>query len=156
MDIKKCSEPYQLERYSFLWSQARLIIAAVALFIGGIPPVLAFNPIPAFYGVLRALLVVAWIISGTASGYMLYRWNSLYGWNSGQRTLFGGKAPLDTAAFFVSVVSGLNLGIAGLLGTNIGMSISSNRFIFAITALLYLASAVYLFRRWNAAGQKVF
>ena len=150
MDFKKLTKPDKLERCSFLWSQARLIIAAIALFLGGIPPVLAFNPIPALYSPLSSLLTLAWIISGAASAYLLYRWNA------NKQKIFGGKAPLDTAAFFVSVATGINLGITGLIGTNIGMAISSNRVIFVIVALLYLAATAHLFQRWNASKQKIF
>jgi uncharacterized membrane protein YuzA (DUF378 family) len=81
---------------------------------------------------------------------MLYRWNL-----SGQR-LFGGKEQYDMYAFFVSVVSGINLGLVGLLGQNIGMSISSNKTVFMVAGLLYLASAWHLHKRWNASGKRIF
>jgi hypothetical protein len=144
MDIKEHAHPDKLEEYSFLWSEARLLIAAIALLIGGRPPLLLV--LPTLYGVLT----LAWLMSGVASGYLLYRWNA------GGQKLFGGKAPLDTAAFFVSVVSGINLGLAGLIGRNIGISISSNYFVFIVVALLYLASAYHLYTRWNASGKKLF
>ena len=64
-----------LERNSFLWSEVRLIIAAVALFLGGLPPIYLVLPIPALFGFVRILLVLAWIVSGVASGYLLYRWH---------------------------------------------------------------------------------
>ncbi len=150
MNFKEYSQPHLLERYSFLWSEARLIVAAIALFLGGVPVLRALVPVPALSGIVGLVLTLAWIISGAASVYLLYRWNS------NQKMLFGGKAPLDTAAFFVSVVSGINLGLTGLLGTNIGMSIISNYVVFVIVALIYLATTVYLYRRWNASGQKIF
>ena len=59
-------------------------------------------------------------------------------------------------AFFVSVVSGINLGLAGLIGTNIGMQISSNRAIFVLVGLLYVVAAYHLYQRWNANKQKLF
>lgn len=149
MNLEEHTRPDRLERYSFLWSEVRLLIAAVALFIGGVPPVLKFLPIPALYGLVGSLLTLAWIISGIASAYLLWRWYKT-------RTLFGGKETLDTVAFFVMVVSGFNLGITGLLGTNIGMSISSNYVAFIIVGLLYLAAAYHLFRRFKAFGQRVF
>jgi len=150
MDIKEHTTPEKLERYSFLWSEARLVIAAVALFLGGIPPVIAFNPIPALYGLVSSLLTLAWIISGVVSCYLFYRWNE------NGKMLFGAKEGLDTATFFVNIVSGFNLGLAGLIGRNIGMSISSNYLVFVAVGLLYLASFAHLYRRWHARGQKVF
>jgi uncharacterized membrane protein YuzA (DUF378 family) len=58
--------------------------------------------------------------------------------------------------FFISIVSGLNLGIAGLLANNIGMSISSNRFVFIIVGILYLFAARHLFLRWKESENKMF
>ena len=150
MTTQDFTQPAQLERYSFLWSQARLLIAAVALFIGGVPPVLAYNPIPGLYGLVSSLLTLSWIISGVAALYLAYRWNANH------QMLFGGKAQRDTIAFFISVVSGINLGLTGVLGNNIGMSITSNQFVFIIVGLLYLATAYHLQQRWNTSGQKIF
>ena len=151
MDIKEYTKPDKLERYSFLWSEVRLFIASIALFLGGVPPVLKiFSSSSGLYGLVSSLLTISWIISGLASAYLLYRWYS------GQRRLFGEKKPLDTTAFFVMVITGFNLGFAGLVGTNIGMSITSNYIIFVITGLLYLGSAMHLFSRWKASGQKIF
>jgi len=148
MDIKKHTNPDNLEKYSFLWSEVRLVIAAVALFLGGFPPVLKITPY-ALYGVVEPLLTLCWIISGLASAYLLYRWFV------GNKKLFGGSDTKDTIPFFVSVISGLNLGIAGL-GTNIGMTISSSYALFIIVGIIYLASAGYLYKRWNESGKKIF
>lgn len=134
----------KLERYSFLWSEVRLVVAAVALFLGGVPPITRFAP------GLSGTLPLAWIISGLVSAYLLYQWNAR------GRRLFGGTTPLDMYAFFVSVVSGLNLGLVPIVGTNIGMSLSSNRGLLVIVGLLYLVAANHLYRRWNASGQKIF
>jgi hypothetical protein len=150
MKLKKYTKPDQLERYSFLWSEARLVIAAIALFSGGVPVVYLIFPASGLYRILSPFLTLTWLISGLASGYLLYRWND------NKQRLFRGKKNIDTGAFFVSVVSGINLGIAGLLGTNVGMAISSNRFILTVVALLYLAAAIYLFMRWNASKRKIF
>lgn len=150
MDFEKYSQAQKLEKYSFLWSEARLLIAALALFMGGVPPVLVLLPAPSLYGLVSSLLNLAWIISGLASAYLLYRWYS------GKNLLFGGKEGLDTATFLVSIVSGINLGLAGLFRRNIGMSISSNRLIFVIVGLIYIASSLYLFKRWNGYGKKIF
>lgn len=150
MNISDHTQPHKLERLSFLWSEARLVIAAFALFLGGVPPLLYIFATPSLFFLLGSLLKISWLISGIASGYLLYRWHK------GGKTLFGGKSSKDAQVFFVSVVSGLNLGIAGLLGTNVGMSISSNRIVFIFVALIYLFSGWVLWKRWKANGEKVF
>jgi uncharacterized membrane protein YuzA (DUF378 family) len=150
MSYQKHLQPHNLERYAFLYSEARLIIAAVALFIGGIPPILYFLPIMPLYGLIVLGLKLAWIISGAASAYLVYRW-----YVGGQK-LFGKKDTKDTVAFFVSIVSGINLGIVGLLGINIGMTMVSSYGIFMVTGLVYLASAAYLYQRWSSHGRKLF
>jgi len=146
MDIKEHTRPYKLEKYSFIWSQTRLLIAALALFLGGLSPIFKIIPI-SLLGPTNYLLTLSWIISGIASAYLLYRWYS------SEKTLFGGKNSLDVATFFISVVSGLNLGIAGILRINIGMSIYTNYALFVIVGILYLASAGYLYKRWNESGK---
>ena len=147
MSFTHHTHPDKLERYAFIWSEVRLLIAALALFIGGVPPVLYF--LPAF-GLVGILLKLSWLISGVAAAYLLYRWLS-----NGQK-LFGHKDMKDTVAFFVMVVSGINLGLVGLIGNNIGMSISSSYALFVVTAILYLVSAYHLHTRWKRAGQKLF
>lgn len=148
MNIQQQASPANLEKYSFLWSEARLVIAAIALFIGGFPPILKIAPY-ALYSLASSLLTVAWIISGITSAYLLYRWYT------GTKTLFGGKKQLDAAAFFVSVISGINLGLTGILGTNIGMTISSNYTVFILVGVIYLASAFHLYKRWGISGGKM-
>jgi len=146
MDIQQHTTPDRLERYSFIWSLVRLVVAAVALFLGGVPPVLLiFRNV----GIVGMLLTLSWIISGLAAAYLLYRWTKT-------KTVFGGKQKYDVWTFFIMVVSGLNLGLLGILGTNIGMSISSNRVIFLLTGIIYLVSAYHLYTRWKSHGQKVF
>src|SRR3989344_1188269 len=150
MDYKEYIQPSFLEKYAFIWSEARLLVAALALFSGGVPPVLHFLPVSALYPLVGGLLTIALVISGVVSAYLLYRW-----WTGGQM-LFGGKENLDTAAFFVNIISGLNLGITGIFGTNIGMSITSNYILFVVTGLVYLASAYHLYQRWDSFGKKIF
>ena len=150
MDIQMHTQPDKLERYSFLWSEARLLIAALALFLGGVPPILKFNPIPGLYGTISSLLVVAWIISGLAAAYLFYRWNA------GGRKVLGGMETKDATAFFIMIVSGFNLGLTGILGQNIGMSISSDRTIFVLVGILYLLAAWHLWKRWKSCGEKLF
>ena len=142
--------PHKLERYAFLWSEVRLIVAAIALFIGGVPPVLYFFPGFALSGLVVLLLKLSWIISGVSALYLLYRW-----FTGGQK-LFGHKDMKDTVAFFVMMISGINLGLVGLLGQNIGMSIASNYGVFVVTALVYLAAAFHLYKRWGSHGKHLF
>jgi len=149
MNTKEFTKPENLEKYGFLWSEARLVIAAVALLLGGTPALYwLFGSI--FYGLVGSVLTLSWLISGVVSGYLLWRW-----YESGQQ-VFGGKNIRDTAAFFVSVISGINLGLVGFTGKNIGMSIASGRLIFTLTALMYLVVAFYLWQRWNGHGKKLF
>jgi uncharacterized membrane protein YuzA (DUF378 family) len=151
MDINEFSKPHNLERNSFLWSEVRLIIAAVALFMGGVPPIYFIVPMTySFFGIVRLGLTLAWIISGAASCYLLYGWS-----NHGQK-LFGKKDQLDMIAFLVSVVSGINLGLAGILGHNIGMMIASGGAIFSLVGVVYIASAYQLYSRWKAHGERLF
>lgn len=126
------------------------MIAAVALLIGGTPPILLLVPSVGLYGLIFTGLKLAWIMTGAASGYLAYRW-----YVGGQK-LFGGNDTKDTAAFFVSIISGINLGLVGLLGQNIGMSIASGQIVFAVTGIVYLVAAGYLYMRWNAYGKKLF
>ncbi len=147
MNIALSLTPRKLERNSFLWSEVRLVVAAVALFLGGRPPVLFILRIPALYGLISSLLTLSWIISGVASVYLVWRW---YG---GDQKLFGARHRLDTLAFFVSVVSGINLGFAGLFSSNIGMSIASGSLVFLVTGIVYLLSALHLYRRWKASEE---
>ncbi len=147
---KKHFEPRNLEHYSFIWSQARLLVAAVALLIGGVPVLRAVLPMVALSGLVNLVLTLTWIISGVASGYLLYRYVK------NQQMIFGGRNQRDRVAFLISIISGFNLGLTGLTGNNIGMSISSDRVIFAIVAIIYLITLVYLHKRWQASGKKLF
>lgn len=148
MSLQHHTHPDNLERYAFLWSEVRLLIAAIALLIGGVPPILYFFPFG--FGLITLLLKLSWIISGVASVYLLYRWFT------GSQKLFGHKDTKDTVAFIIMTLSGINLGLVGLIGQNIGMSIASSYAVFVITAVIYLASAYHLYTRWNKSGQKLF
>lgn len=149
MSLSHHTHPDNLERYAFVWSEVRLLIAALALFIGGIPPAIYFLP-GGGAGIVFLLLKLSWIISGVAAVYLLYRWLG-----NGQK-LFGHKDTKDMVAFLVMTLSGINLGLVGLIGTNVGMSISSSYAVFVITAVLYVASAYHLYTKWNKAGQSLF
>lgn len=140
---------HEMEERSFLWSEVRLVVAAVSLFVGGIPIVYLILP-AGIFGLTHILVTLAWIISGVASGYLLYQWHK-----AGHR-LFGHKRGLDTFSFIVMGISGINLGWAGIFGKNVGMTIWSGRTIFDLVALLYLYVAWYLWKRWSGAGKKFF
>lgn len=144
------SHPDTLELYAFYWSEARLLIAALALFLGGYPPIMYFNPFTFLFGFLSNILTLAWVISGVVSGYLAYRWYT------GNQKVFGKKETTDLAAFGVMVVTGLNLGFAGLFTTNIGMSIVSSKFIFFVAGIVYVGVAAYMWKRWNEHGKKLF
>ena len=146
MNTKDLLSSKSLDRYSFLWSQARQVIAAVALLVGGVPVVFYFS----FLMFLAPFLTLMWLITGATSGYLLWRW-----YKGGQR-VFGGTDTKDKVAFLISGITGINLGLAGLLSTNIGMSIASGRGIFLVTGIVYLWTAWYLQKRWKENGQKLF
>jgi len=142
------SRTEQLECYAFWWSEIRLIIAGVALMLGGIPPL--FLVLPGMYALTMPLLKLCWIISGVVALYLGYRWYEK------KMVIFGGKDNWDSVAFAIAIVTGLNLGITGLFGTNIGMSIIGGRIVFLIVGLLYLVVAYYLNSRWRKRGKLVF
>lgn len=146
MNIQAHTQVEQLEKYSFVWSLARLFIAALALFLGGIPPIWKITPY-SLMGIVSPLLTLCWLISGLASVYLVYRWYQK------KQTVFGGKNKLDLIAFFIMIITGFNLGLAGLINTNIGMSISSNKIVFIITGIIYLITAGYLIKRWRETNK---
>jgi hypothetical protein len=150
MDLNAHTTPDRLERYAFLWSLARMAIAVLSLFIGAVPIVLRILP------GLYSLVSLAWLISGLASLYLIYRWHT------GGQTVFGGTETKDVVAFWIMVVTGINLGITGL-GNNIGMGLAYSTFglslagiIFKITAVAYAAVAYYLWKRWKESGERLF
>lgn len=148
MDFKN---PHDLEKYSFYWSEIKLLVAAVALLLGGVPPIfLVFGFAPGLYALIGLGLKLAWILSGAAAVYLGWRWMQA------KQHLFGKKDRKDLLAFGVLVVSGINLGLTGLLGSNIGMTISHNRFVFMVVAILYLWAAWHLWNKWKSHGKHLF
>ncbi len=144
---------HDLLKYSFLWTIARLLIAAIALFIGGTPPVYMLFSSVGLGGLplLQTGLTLSWILSGVTSAYLLYMWHEH------KMKLFGKNDAIDMGAFLIATISGINLGVAGLVGTNIGMSIvDSNYVAFLIMGILYLASAYHLYTKWDKHHQKLF
>lgn len=150
MRFHEYTTPEALARFAFYWSEARLVIAAVALFLGGIPPVIYFLPVPGLLRVVSPLLALSWLLSGIVSAYLLYRWNQ------GGKKVFGGRNQRDLTAFFLTVVTGLNLGLVPIVGSNIGMSLSSSKGVFVLAGIVYILVALYLWKRWTQNGEKLF
>lgn len=149
MEVQEHTKPENLLRYSFLWNEARLVIAAVSLLWGATPVLSRFAS--GAYG----LWTICAVISGIAGLYLLYAWN-----NAG-RKLFGGEDKKDLAAFLIATLSGIHLGLGALLGTNIIMSAlgySGPLFQIAVIAggILYLWSAWHLWQQYKAHGEKLF
>ena len=103
--------------------------------------------------ILAPLLSLAWLLSGVASIYLLYRW-----FTTGKK-VFGGDDKKDSIAFLVMVITGLNLGYAAI-GTNIGMGFVWGSgiadLVFKATAVVYIVTAIYVWKRWKASGEVLF
>lgn len=149
MNINEHTSPDKLERYAFLWSEARLMVASLSLISGGVPVVFKIFKI-GFYGLIVSILNLVYIISGLASAYLLYVWYK------GGKKLFGTNDTKDLITFMVMNISGINLGLMPILSKNFGMSVFSGQIIFIVTGLLYIFSAYHLYTRWKANGEKVF
>ena len=150
MDVQEHTKPENMLRYSFLWNEARLVIAAISL-LWGATPVLSRFMSSSGYGIY----VICSVISGVVGVYLLYLWNKA------GRKLFGGNDRKDLIAFMIATLSGVHLGLGGLLGTNIAMSIigySGLLFTLAVivTGLLYLWSAWHLWQQYKTHGEKLF
>lgn len=149
MNIQEHTTPERLERYAFLWSLARMGIAAISLFFGAMPIMYTILG----YSGAASLLPLFWIISGVAAVYLGFLW-----FKGGQK-VFGGTEMKDKVAFLIMVVTGINLGYAAI-GSNIGMGLiwgmPIGDIVFKATAVLYLLVAYYLWTRWKAQGEKLF
>ncbi len=143
------THPDSLARYAFLWTEARLAISVVALILGTPPAVLLFSFGP-LYGFVWMFLKIAWIISGVASAYLLYRWHAA------QWYVFDKTTTKDTVALAIAIVSGFNLGLTGLIGQNPGMTIFSGYGFWLLGAALYAFAAYHLYTRYQQSGQKIF
>lgn len=152
MDIKEHTTPEKLLHYSFLWSLLSILFTAFTLFLGASPVIFKIIPssFSSLFSLVSSLLAASWIISGLAAGYLLYRWNT------GGKMVFGGKKRHDLVAFFILVVTGLNLGFAGLFGSNIALSIITSSLLLKLGGVMYLVIVGYLFNRWSESGKKLF
>lgn len=150
MNINEHTTPQKLEKYSFFWSIVRMFIAALSLLIGGYPIVWKLFPISGMYRPILTLLMLCWVISGVAAGYLLYRWYK------NNMMIFGGKNITDRVAFLILAMTGINLGVTGLIRQNIGMQIFHNSGIWTLAGIVYIITAVYLLNRWKNFGRKMF
>jgi hypothetical protein len=151
VDISKHMKLDNILRYSFLWNQARLVIAALSLMLGGFP--IALKIFGSSSSAVGSFLSLAWIISGLAAGYLLYSW-----YKAGKK-VFGGEEKKDCVAFWIAIISGLHLGWAGLTGTNVGMTVVPSGLLTLVmlaAGVLYLWSAWHLHTRYKANGEKLF
>ena len=149
MSINEHTSPEKLERYAFLWSIARMVIAAFSLFFGAMPIIYRLGSSSSFSSILPLL----WLISGASAAYLLYLWH-----NAGH-SLRAGNDNKSRAAFLIMIISGLNLGLAAV-GSNLGMNLVWDMpiadILFKVTAILYLLVAHYLFTQWKANGERLF
>ena len=140
----------QLLHYSFLWNEARLVIAALSLIFGATPLLYTLFSYSA-----SGLLTLGSVISGLTGAYLLYMWFQH------DKKLFGQSDTLDLVAFMIAALSGIHLGLGGLLGTNFIMAtLSPLGFLLTIAiyggGLLYLWSAWHLHVRYKENGGKLF
>jgi len=147
MDITNHMTSSNLERYSFYWLLALLVSSAAALFLGARPPI---TLITGYSSAIWSLLNVAWIISGVTSVYLTYQWIQH------EKILFGAKESKDVAAFGFMMLSGFNIGILGILGTNIYFEIFMGTIVFVITGIISVAVAAYLYKRWQENDKSLF
>lgn len=146
---KEHGTPEKLEYYAFMWSMARMLIAALSLVLGG-PVVYEILGYQNMFSTVGALYDLACVISGVAAAYLLYLW-----FQNGNR-VFGASDQKDTIAFFVMVVSGFNLGLVGLGAENPGLSIFSAQVFWYLGAAIHLAATYYLYTRWVSNGKRLF
>ncbi len=149
MDIQEHTKPANLLRYSFLWNEARLVIAAISLLWGATPVMSRF--MSSGYG----LYIVLSVISGLVALYLLYEWHKR------GRKLFGGNDTIDLVAFMIATLSGVHLGLSALFSTNFIMSaLGYSGFFFTIAVyaggILYLWSAWHLHKRYKEKEEQLF
>ncbi len=138
-----------LTTLAFFWTLARLGISMVALVIGS-PPVLLFFSFAPAYGFAWLFLRLSWILSGVTAAYLLYRWFNAKGY------VFDKATRKDMIALGIAIVSGLNLGVTGLIGTNPGLSVFSAYLFALVAAGAYAWTAHHLYQRFQQSGHKLF
>jgi len=150
MDISEHTKPDRLERYAFLWSIARLVIAALSLFFGAVPLMYRLG---VGSSAISTLMPLFWLVSGAAAIYLLWLWHK------GGQKLFGGTNHKDKVMFLIMAVTGINLAYAAI-GSNVGMSLVWDMpiadILFKLTAIVYLFVAWHLWKQWSAFGETLF
>ena len=153
MDIQEHTTPERLLRYAFLWSIARMMIGAVSLFFGVMPVLYRLMSSAA-----NTPLTLAYLITLAASGYLVYLWFSKH-----DKRVFGDDDMKDKVAFLIMSVTGLNLGLSAIINDNIGIGLMQTVFsydlgelLFKAVAVIYLAVAYYLWKRWKENGEELF
>jgi hypothetical protein len=144
MDIQEKIKNKSLLEWAFCWNQLRLVIAGATLILAKQSPILTYLSIPIISPLAMNFMGAAWIISGGAAGYLIYKWNE------GGKKVFGGDDKKDVVAFWIAVITGVHLGIAGLTGNNIGFSVVPYEIIvpvMIITGVAYFWSAYHLHKR---------
>lgn len=147
MDIASHTTSSNLQRYSFFILLALLVLSAGALFLGGRPPV---TLITGNSSMAWSLLNVSWIVSGAAAVYLGYQWLQH------NKQIFGDNDTKDTVAFGFMILSGLNIGILGVLNINLYFQLVAGYVAFIITGAASLACAGYVFKRWQESGETLF
>lgn len=145
MDIEAHTQPDSLERYAFWWLMALLVFSAAAMFMDARPALTLIVGYSAW-----SLLKLAWIVSGAAAVYLVYRWNQ-----TGKK-VFGGDDSKDKLAFWFMILTGLNVGLTGVTGNNIYLSIFYGSLVYVATGVACLAAAYHMHTRWKANGEKLF
>jgi len=147
MNVQEIIKNKSLLEWVFAWNQLRLVIAGATLVLAKQSPILMYLYIPLITPLAASLMSLAWIISGLAGAYLIYAWNKA------GRTIFGGNERKDVIAFWIATITGVHLGIAGLVGLNIGFSVTPMAIstpIMIAAGLAYFWSAYHLHSRGGA------
>ena len=147
MDLDTHTSSSSLERYSFYVLLALLVFSAVALFLGGRPPI---TLITGSSSVVWQLLSLGWLLSGVSAGYLAYQWAQ------NKKQLFGRSDIEDTLAFVFMIAAGLNLGITGATGVNIFLDLFMGRLSYIVTGVLCIGVAGYLYKQWQKNDDALF
>lgn len=138
-------KPGNLERCAFYWLWGLLLVSALALLVG------VNQPHPKFFRPLYwPMQELAWLLSGIAAVYLVYRWQQA------DRQLFpDGKIHFvnkDKLAFWLMILTGLNVGLTSVIGHNIFLSLFWDRLIHGVVMIACLAAAYHLHLRYHAVG----
>lgn len=132
----------RLDRLAIWWSLMRMVLVASILLFGYVPLLGGLSFMAPFVPWL-------WMVSGLVSIYLAYRWFV------SDMKLLNETDILATAAFWLMIISGLNLGLASF-GDNFGMAIVADvpmsDLILKAVGVAYLLSVGFLYRKWSQSG----